>query len=79
MSHVCYIFRLRGNFLDHGKINIDDALEMMVDYLGVDLEDAMKEFEATGGAHARFRFSEKVYTDELVRENRDAGDHEKVA
>lgn len=32
--------------LDHSMINRDDALEMMVDYLGANLRVAMKELEA---------------------------------
>ena len=45
---------IRWKLLDHGKINIDDALEMMVYYLGVDTDDVMKELESTIGCHARF-------------------------
>lgn len=45
---------IRGKLLDHMNINIDDALELMVDYLGVDLEASMREFESTRWAHARF-------------------------
>lgn len=45
----------------------DNALELMLDYLGVDPDVALREFEATRGAHARFRFLKKVYTGEMVR------------
>lgn len=58
---------IRGKFLDHGRISRDEALELMVDYMRVDLDAALREFEATRGSHARFRFLKKVYTYELVR------------
>lgn len=58
---------IRGKILDHGKINKDDALELMVDYLGVDSEVDMKEFEATRGVCFRFRFLENAYTVDLLR------------
>lgn len=58
---------IRGKLLDNGNINRDDAFKLVVDYLGVNLESAMKEFEATRWAHARFRFLDKVYTNELHR------------
>lgn len=32
---------ISGRLLDHDRINIDGALEMMVDYLGVDPGDAL--------------------------------------
>lgn len=38
---------IMGEFLDNNNINRDGVLEMMVDYLGVDLENFMKELEAT--------------------------------
>ncbi|CAL5208379.1 unnamed protein product [Lathyrus oleraceus] len=56
---------IRGKFLDHGRISRDAELELMVDYMRVDLDAALREFEATRGAHARFRFLKKVYTYEL--------------
>lgn len=33
---------IKGRLLDHNKINIDDTLEMMVDYLRANLGDAMR-------------------------------------
>lgn len=54
-----------GRFLYHEKINRDDALEIMVDYLGVDPEDSMKEIGSTQGCHARFQFLDRVYTQQL--------------
>lgn len=46
----------------------------MVNYLGVEPNDSLREFEATRGAHATFRFLEKVYTYELVRAEQATGD-----
>lgn len=40
---------IRGKLLDHGKINKYDALKLMVDYLEVNPEASMKEFETTEG------------------------------
>ncbi|XP_050895819.1 uncharacterized protein LOC127102495 [Lathyrus oleraceus] len=67
---------LRGKILDHGRIRKEEALELMVDYLGVDLEAAMMELEKTRGDHARFEFLKKVYTYELLREEQARGDEE---
>lgn len=53
---------IRGKLLD-----TEGLIEMMVDDLWVDLEVIMKEFEATRGVHAKFRFLENVYTYELLR------------
>lgn len=48
----------------------------MVDYLRVDPEDAINEFEKNSGAHARFEFLNNVYTDELLRAHEARGDDE---
>lgn len=37
-----------------------DVLEMTVSYLGVKLDDALKEIEDTEGSHARFVFLESL-------------------
>lgn len=58
---------IRGKLLDHGRIRKDEALKIMIEYLGVDLENAMVEFEKTRGAHARFEFLKKVCINELLR------------
>lgn len=65
---------IRGKLLDHGKINKYDALELMVYYMGVDLEVDMKEFEAIRGAHFRFRFLENMYIDDLLIVEQASGD-----
>ncbi|XP_058742488.1 protein MAIN-LIKE 1-like [Vicia villosa] len=56
LDDVSFLLHLliRGRFLDHNRINRDEALVILVDYLGADLEEVMKELKATRGAHARF-------------------------
>ncbi|CAL5195207.1 unnamed protein product [Lathyrus oleraceus] len=69
LNDVSYLPHLpvSGKLLDHGNISIDEALEMMVDYLGVFLEDSMRKFEKIIGAHTRFEFLKNVYTYEFFR------------
>ncbi|XP_050878283.1 protein MAINTENANCE OF MERISTEMS-like [Lathyrus oleraceus] len=69
---------IRGKLLDHERISKDEALELMVDYVGVDTEVVMSEMERTKGAHARFEFLKKVYTYELLRAQHARGDNEQV-
>lgn len=38
---------IRGRLLDHDKIDRDETLEMLVDYLRVDSKKAMKKLEVT--------------------------------
>lgn len=45
---------IRWKLLDHEIINKDEALEMTVDYLGVDLADVVAGMDRTIGTHARF-------------------------
>lgn len=59
---------IREKLLDHERISKDDTLELMVDYLGVGSEVALREMEKTSGARDRFEFLKKVYTYELLRE-----------
>lgn len=47
------------------RINKEEELELMVDYLGVDAEVSLTEIERIRGAHARFELLKNVYTDEL--------------
>lgn len=58
---------IRGRFLDHGRIRKEDALEMMVEYLGADPVEAMDELDKTRGAHARFVYLKKAYEDVILR------------
>lgn len=69
---------IRGKLLDHWRISRDETLEMMVEYLGVDPEDAMTEMEKTIGVNTRFEFLKNVYTYEILRALEDRGDDEHV-
>lgn len=63
---------IRGRLLDHSKIKHDEAQEMMVTYLEVDLMDIMMQCERTRGAHAKFSLLEKIYGEKLeLTENLD--------
>ncbi|CAL5198124.1 unnamed protein product [Lathyrus oleraceus] len=68
-----------GRLLDHGMIKRDEALKMMVDYMGVDLGETLQELEATRWAHTRFRYPERLYTQQLKDAYQATGDGEKVA
>ncbi|CAL5196458.1 unnamed protein product [Lathyrus oleraceus] len=56
-----------GKLLDHGSISKDDALKLMVDYIGVEQATMMSEMKRTRGARSRFEFFKKVYTNGLLR------------
>lgn len=56
---------IRRKVLDHERINKDEAIEMMVDYLRVYPTDGMAEMDITRWDHARFKFLKKVYANEL--------------
>lgn len=51
---------------------------MMVDYLGVDPEDALTEIERTIKANARFELLKNVYTNELERAEKTIDDDKQV-
>lgn len=52
---LCMLYLpIRGKLLYHGRVNKDDASKMILDYLGVNPEDALHDLEAIKGGHARF-------------------------
>lgn len=55
----------RGKLLDHERITKDEALELIIYYLGVDPEAALLEMARDIGVHAMFEFLKKIYTYEL--------------
>ncbi|CAL5209205.1 unnamed protein product [Lathyrus oleraceus] len=69
---------IRGRLLDHGRIIRDEAVEMMVTYLGSDLGDSMKEVEDTLGCHDRFVFLDRLYNQQLTAVSQTTGDDERV-
>lgn len=56
---------IKGRLLGHERITKYEALEMMVDYLGADLEEEKKQLDKTRGEHAIFEYLKKVYREEL--------------
>ncbi|XP_058752827.1 uncharacterized protein LOC131625997 [Vicia villosa] len=65
----------RGRFLDHSKITKADVVEIMVVYLGGDLEEAFQQCKNTRGAHAKFSLLEKFYNKNFeIAENQDTDD-----
>lgn len=76
LLHVSIWGKLLG-----GRISNDEALELMVEYLGVDLEIVMSEMERTRGLMLGLNFwreKEKVYKYELVIAHQARGDDEQV-
>ncbi|CAL5208852.1 unnamed protein product [Lathyrus oleraceus] len=69
---------IRRRLLDHERISKDEALKMMVDYLGVDPGESMNELDMTMEAHVRFEYLKKVYTYELRRAHQTTCDEEQV-
>ncbi|KAI5420544.1 hypothetical protein KIW84_044371 [Lathyrus oleraceus] len=64
--------------LDHPRITIPDALNMMVTYLGADPSDVHKEMDGIIRFHARFAFLEKLYIYHLLAEVEVDGDDTKA-
>lgn len=54
-------FPTRGRLLNHSKMFIPDALDMMVTYLGAEPGEFQIDNYAMRGAHARFSYMEKLY------------------
>lgn len=69
---------IRGKLLDHCMIIRDEVVEMMVTYLEVDIGDSLKEVEDTWGCHARFKFPERSYVEQLTTAEQVAGNDEKT-
>lgn len=51
---------ISGRFLDHGRITKDEAVEMMVEYLGVDPKKVIGEVDKTRGSYSRFEFLRNI-------------------
>lgn len=69
---------VRGRLLGHSKITINDALEIIVDYLGADLGDSLKKIYDTRGYHAIFGVLERLYAHLLIALEEVDGDDEHV-
>lgn len=70
---------IMGRFLDHERMTKGEALEVMVEYLRDDPEEAMEELDKIRGAQARFVYLKKVYEDAILSAQQADGDDEQVA
>ncbi|XP_058782830.1 protein MAIN-LIKE 1-like [Vicia villosa] len=69
---------IRGILFGHGRLTKEEAREMLIEELGVDLKDALEEVERTCGAHVRFHFLTRQYKAELLTAHAGAGDEAEV-
>ncbi|XP_058774386.1 protein MAIN-LIKE 1-like [Vicia villosa] len=67
---------IKGRLLDHSRIQRVKAIELMVDYLGMEPNMADYECKATSGAHIRFSNLKELYENHLVAaaESKQEGD-----
>ncbi|XP_058762405.1 protein MAIN-LIKE 1-like [Vicia villosa] len=76
---VCLLhLMIRETFLDHDRIDKEEALDMLVEKLGVTPESAMAEIDKTCGNHVRYSYLKRVFTDEIRRAWEADGDLEQV-
>jgi len=57
-----------GMLLPHEFISRDDAMDLMIRYLGSDPGDALEDVTNTRGAHARFSYLTKIFKECLLRQ-----------
>lgn len=57
---------IRGKLLYHKRTDREEASEKRVTYFGDDLSDAENEVADIRGAHARYKFYEKLYKDHVL-------------
>lgn len=69
---------ISGTLLDHSRINRVVALEMMMDYLGAEPDNDLKEIKDTRWGHARFRFLDRLYAHQLIATKQADGDNKHV-
>jgi hypothetical protein len=55
-----------GMFLSHESMTRDEAVEMMIQYLGADPGDAIEEVNDTRGAHSRFAYLRRIFKERLL-------------
>ena len=58
---------IRGTFSDHERIGKEEALDMLVEKLGVTPESAMAEIDKTRGCHVRYSYLDRVFRNEIRR------------
>ena len=69
---------IRGTFLSHDRISKEEALDLLVEQLGVTPESALEEIDKTRGCHVRYSYLATVFTTELARAREAVGDEEQV-
>ncbi|XP_058776609.1 uncharacterized protein LOC131650927 [Vicia villosa] len=68
---VCMLHLLiNGRFLDHERIMKDEALDMLVEMLGVTPENAMGEIDKVRGSHTRYNYVARVFEGEVRHDKR---------
>ena len=55
-----------GMFLSHESLTRGEAMEMMIQHLGADPRDALKEVTDTNSGHARFSYLRRIFTERLL-------------
>jgi len=56
-----------GKLLSHGSISRDDAVKMIIRYLGSTMGNAIEEVNDTRGAHARFAYLRRIFKERLLQ------------
>ncbi|XP_058742207.1 protein MAIN-LIKE 1-like [Vicia villosa] len=65
---------IRGTLVGHGRLEKEEAMEMLIAELRVDPDDALEKVERTGGAHIRFGVLQRRYDVELLAAKEVVGD-----
>jgi hypothetical protein len=70
LDDVVYLMHLPidGMLLSHKSISRNDAMEMMIRYLGSSPGDAIEEVNDIRGAHARFWYLRKIFKQRLLQQ-----------
>ena len=78
LDDVAYLPHLPiiGAFLDHERIDNEEALDMLVEKLGVTPESDMAELDFTRGVHVRYSYLKMVFTNEITHAQEADGDPE---
>ncbi|XP_058742319.1 uncharacterized protein LOC131614782 [Vicia villosa] len=64
---ACFLhLSIRGTLLSHGRLTKEEAKVMLIEELGVDLDDALEEVEITRGADVRFHTLQRIYDVEIL-------------
>ncbi|XP_058734661.1 protein MAIN-LIKE 1-like [Vicia villosa] len=69
---------IRGALLSHGRLTKEEVMEMLMEELGVDSDDALEKVEGIRGAHMRFLTLRQIYDAELLMTHQATGDEEEA-